>query len=155
MWQLQLPLKKVTPSFLATPSKSRGPVKPPSFWKFGWRLNPHLQKGGCTLCSDKDIKEIACGISRGWLKRKQNFQGWPRKNNVEFPGVLLLGLAEFPRDLINFFCGISKGRALFHLEIPDSGFSNIFYLWNNPIKDTIQIRHRSDQTSFVLVSLYC
>ena len=34
---------------------------------------------------------------------KQNFQGWPRKNNVEYPGVLLLGVAEFPKDLIQFF----------------------------------------------------
>ena len=122
MWQLQLPLKKVTPSFLATPSKSRGPVKPPSFWKFGWRLNPHLQKGGCTLCSDKDIKEIACGISRGWLKRKQNFQGWPRKNNVEFPGVLLLGLAKFPRDLIKFFVEVPRIELCFiwKFQIPVS-----------------------------------
>ena len=37
------------------------------------------------------IREIACGISRGSLKMKWNFQGWPRKNNVEFPGVLDFG----------------------------------------------------------------
>ena len=40
----------------------------------------------------RDIKEIACGISRGQLKTKWNFLGWPRKNNVEFPGVFAFGL---------------------------------------------------------------
>ena len=25
-------------------------------------------------------KQCKCGISRGWLKAKLNFQGWPRKN---------------------------------------------------------------------------
>ena len=40
----------------------------------------------------RGIKEIACGISRGWLKMKWNFQWWKRKNNVEFPGVLVSGL---------------------------------------------------------------
>ena len=41
-------LKKVTPSFPATPSKSWGPIKPP-FLKFGWRLNPSpppAERGG-------------------------------------------------------------------------------------------------------------
>ena len=27
------------------PSKSWGPVKPPPFWKFGWRLNPPAERG--------------------------------------------------------------------------------------------------------------
>ena len=27
-----------------------------------------------------------------WVKTKGNFQGWPRKNNVEFPGVFIFGL---------------------------------------------------------------
>ena len=40
----------------------------------------------------RGIKEIACGRSSGYLKTKWNFQGWARKNNVEFPGVLIFGL---------------------------------------------------------------
>ena len=46
MWKLTPPhLKKVTPSFPATPSES------PPFWKFDWRFNPPVEMGGggCTL----------------------------------------------------------------------------------------------------------
>ena len=41
MWKLQSPLKKFTPTpyFQQPPSKSRRPVNPPFFWKFGWRFN--------------------------------------------------------------------------------------------------------------------
>ena len=42
---LQLPLKKFTPFFPATPSKSWGSVEPPTFWKFGWRFNPPAERG--------------------------------------------------------------------------------------------------------------
>ena len=47
MWKLQPPWKKSPPLSQQPPSKSWGPVKPPPFRKFGWRLNPSpLQKGG-------------------------------------------------------------------------------------------------------------
>ena len=55
------------------------------------------KQGGWGYGISRGIKEIACGSSRGQLKTKWNFQGWPRKNNVEFPGVSVFGL------------GISKG----------------------------------------------
>ena len=38
------------------------------------------------------IKEIACGIPSDQLKTKWNFQVWPRKDNVKFPGVFVFGL---------------------------------------------------------------
>ena len=52
MWQLQPPLKKVTPSFPATPSKSCGPVKPPLLKIWLEAQPPSLAErgGGCTLC---------------------------------------------------------------------------------------------------------
>ena len=53
MWQLQpppLPLKKVTPSKTWGPVNPHPPppTPPPTFWKFGWRLNPPspCRKGG-------------------------------------------------------------------------------------------------------------
>ena len=64
----------------------------------------------------RGIKEIACGISRGQLKMTWNFQGWPRKNNVEFPGVFVFGL------------GISKGSntILWNIQGLSFVFSGIF-----------------------------
>ena len=53
--------------------------------------------GGGGYGISRGIKEIECGISRGYIKTKWNFQRWPRKNNVEFRGVSVFGL------------GISKG----------------------------------------------
>ena len=54
-------LKKVPPSFTATPSKSWGPVKsPPPFWKFGWRLNsPWRKEGGAHYDMDIVFRKIA------------------------------------------------------------------------------------------------
>ena len=40
------PPEKIYPSFPATPSKSWSPVKPPPFWKFGWRFTPPAERGG-------------------------------------------------------------------------------------------------------------
>ena len=48
--------------------------------------------GGWGYGISRGIKEIACGISRGYLKMKWNFQGWPRKISMEFPGVLVVDL---------------------------------------------------------------
>ena len=50
---------------------------------------------------------------------KWNFQGWWRKNNVEFPGVFVfgLGISNSPRDLTQS-CGISSGVELC-LEFPE------------------------------------
>ena len=52
MWQLQPPLKKVTPSFPATLLQKLRSCPAIPFWKFGWRfkpLPPLLERGGCTL----------------------------------------------------------------------------------------------------------
>ena len=65
------------------------------------------------------IKEIACGISRGQLKTKWTFQGWPKQNNVEFRGVFVFGLGfskGFSTSLWNIqglsfvLSGISRGE---------------------------------------------
>ena len=53
IWESQPPLKKVTPSFPATLSKSCGPVKAPflTIWLEAQPPPPPLwRKGGCTLC---------------------------------------------------------------------------------------------------------
>ena len=73
------------------------------------RKNPNREGWGYGI--SRGIKEIACGISRDQLKTKWNFQGWPRKNNVKFPGSLFLA-SEFPMDL-TWFYGIFRGWALF------------------------------------------
>ena len=53
------PLKKVTPSFPAIPSKSWGPFKPPSFWKFAER------GGGCTLCKlSENIRKVSMLLAK-------------------------------------------------------------------------------------------
>ena len=66
MWQLQLPLKKVTPS------KSWGLVKPPPlFEKIGWRLIPPAEKGECTLCCRANLvdKNMCSGrTNRAFVK---------------------------------------------------------------------------------------
>ena len=53
MWQLQPPLKKVTLSFPATPSKSWGPIKPPFFENLigGSTPLPCRKKGGAHYSS--------------------------------------------------------------------------------------------------------
>ena len=56
-------------------------------WLMGYsRKNPN--KEGWRHGMSRGIKKIECGNSRGQLKIKWNFQGWSRKNHVEFPWVL-------------------------------------------------------------------
>ena len=45
------------------------------------------------------------------------FPGGSRKNHVEFPGVLVLGL-KFLRGVTQF-CGVSRGEDFFFLEFPE------------------------------------
>ena len=57
-----------------------------------WAIPEKKKQGGWGYGIFRGIKEIACGISRSYLKMKWNFQGWPRKISMEFPGVLVVDL---------------------------------------------------------------
>ena len=59
----------------------------------------------------RSIEEIACGNSRGQLKKNWNFWGWPRKINLEFPGVLVFNTVLWNFQGWSFFwSGISGGK---------------------------------------------
>ena len=87
----------------------------------GWNTNQNqMKKTIHTLftlgCSRKKTNRGGGGamdmdmrIWKGYQRNSMwNFQGWPRKNYVEFSGVLFLVL-EFPRDVMQFFT-ISRGK---------------------------------------------
>ena len=56
-------------------------------------------------------------IQTGGREDFQNFQEWQRKNNMEFPGVFVLGLGIF-KEFSTILWIISRVWALFCLEFP-------------------------------------
>ena len=59
----------------------------------------------------KSIEEIACGNSRGQLKKNWNFWEWPRKINLKFTGVLVFNTILWNFQGWSFFYpGISEGK---------------------------------------------
>ena len=64
-----------------------------------WTIPEKIQTGGLRIW---DLQ--------GW-NSMCNFQGWPRKNSVEFPGVFVFGL------------GISKGTKHYFVEYPGLSFA--------------------------------
>ena len=64
-----------------------------------WAIPEKIQTGGLRIWN-----------LQGW-NSMCNFQGWPRKNSVEFPGVFVFGL------------GISKGTKHYFVEYPGLSFA--------------------------------
>ena len=97
--------------------------------------------------TSKGIEKIECGNSRGQLKKKWNFQGWSRKNHMEFPWVLVFCLENSNgcnTILWNFqgwsfiLSGISKGKVA-NPKLPVGFFKKVYpqhrclnFFWNSP-----------------------
>ena len=90
-----------------------------------------------------------CGNFRSQLKKKRNFQGWSRKNHVEFPWVLIfdLGISKGCHTVLQnyqgwklVFSGISKVKVT-NLKIPEFLFKKVYlqppprldFFWNSPL----------------------
>ena len=83
---------------------------------------------------------------QGLIKKTWNFQGWPRKNNVEFSGVFVFGLGISKgsntilwniQGLSFFLSGISRGKVKKWKIL--GGFKKVYpqpscldFFWNSP-----------------------
>ena len=98
------------------------------------RKNPNIGQGFSTWSfQSRGIEERAHKNPRVQLKRKWNFWGFKRKNNVKFPWVLVFDLtisifkivahnsAEFPGVKNFIFSRISKGNVT-NLKFPEGAF---------------------------------
>ena len=102
------PLKKVTTSFPANPSKGWGPVKPALFWKFGWRLTPllpRLQKEGC-VCACPRYVFITLIITNFW---KFQFNYYELFNEENLLKILFIKFEKsmnyrYKKDYLQSFC---------------------------------------------------